>query len=535
MDQPVCPFLGTFDPNLNRGEHLDYPSFENRCLAIGDDAEAAREPLMLSDQATFCLSQGFHYCPRFQTAQAAGDMRGLYAETFGGFQGSAAAGAESGDLDSDWLQSNLADLTAELSGAADDERGDRRRWGWIGAGFVFLLVFLCAGALAVSTGWQMVSRGLADVPQGRLDTLNPGFQPTQAAVYLVITATSGGATPTTTAGAILIADTPTSVAVFPPAVTATPVPGGNNALTLGNGEAAPGIPDGNVPGQVQLVPQNEATPTVIAPLVNVQQPLPTPPTRRPTPTFEIPTSTPIAEPPTSTPVPLGPPLVIFGAQDEALKPGKCTSVAWQVENVAAVYYEGLGVSGKGAREECIDDETEYYNLVVYFADGSTRVYTTTVAVILPTATPTFTPSFTPRPQVTPTWTPVRPTDTPTPDITYGVTLGVGGSTHLTCSVGQTCDILLITANTGSHPDNITVRAQESGPWPSQICRLDGVCANDSILVSNVGSGYTAEVIMRLDIPANAESQSAELIFQAVSGNSGGAIQSDTLTVEVEVQ
>ena len=71
MDNHVCPFLGTLDETYKRGPHVDYPSFENRCLAVDEYGEDEACVVMLSDQATFCLSSGHALCPRYQAAQEA--------------------------------------------------------------------------------------------------------------------------------------------------------------------------------------------------------------------------------------------------------------------------------------------------------------------------------------------------------------------------------------------------------------------------------------------------------------------------------
>ncbi|MEZ4583671.1 MAG: hypothetical protein R3A10_18900 [Caldilineaceae bacterium] len=47
------------------------PSFENRCLAVDEYGEDEACVVMLSDQATFCLSSGHALCPRYQAEQEA--------------------------------------------------------------------------------------------------------------------------------------------------------------------------------------------------------------------------------------------------------------------------------------------------------------------------------------------------------------------------------------------------------------------------------------------------------------------------------
>ena len=77
MDNHVCPFLGTLDETYKRGPHVDYPSFENRCLAVDEYGEDEACVVMLSDQATFCLSSGHALCPRYQAAQEAATTKRL--------------------------------------------------------------------------------------------------------------------------------------------------------------------------------------------------------------------------------------------------------------------------------------------------------------------------------------------------------------------------------------------------------------------------------------------------------------------------
>ncbi len=60
----VCPFLGIIDETGKPAPYVEYPSFENRCFVTADP-----EAVMLTDQATFCLSSGYRHCPRLAAAQ----------------------------------------------------------------------------------------------------------------------------------------------------------------------------------------------------------------------------------------------------------------------------------------------------------------------------------------------------------------------------------------------------------------------------------------------------------------------------------
>src|SRR5215204_6035331 len=145
--------------------------------------------------------------------------------------------------------------------------------------------------------------------------------------------------------------------------------------------------------------------------------------------------------------PMGTPIVVFYADDKTMEPGDCTTVYWHVENVKAVYYENLGVDGRGQHDECVDDDPGDYNLMVILPNGATSMYTLTVGVIAPTNTPEPTPTRTEVPLPTETWTPEVPTSTPTPQVSYGARIEAGGETNITCERGATCELDLYAGNT----------------------------------------------------------------------------------------
>lgn len=537
MDGMLCPYLSTLDADRNAAAPLDYPSFENRCTAI-----AGGGSLMLSDQSTFCLVAAHRACPRFQQAQAAGSRLPISFDT------PLPDVPELEPLDSDLLGDSHQQLQHALDDLADEPVAARRAWGWIGAGAIFMSVLLCGSVAAAFAGWQAIRGDLfpgAPGAQGRLATLAEQPAPTTE-LFIVITATPpGAATDTPTAGAVLYQEpTPTSFA-FPVAVAPTPGPG-QPIVVAGPGGAAPGgPPSAALPGVTQ--PENGQTnaPLGAAPLAElpaaapaVELPLaePIPPTRRPTPEFEIPTSTPAPELPTATPTAtLGPPIIMFRSERANLDPGGCTLVSWNVKNVKEVYYEGQGVGGQGQKEECVEMEPEVLELLVVLPDGQPQVITTTIGVILPTETPTPTPTFTALPVQTPTWTPIPPTPSPTVVILVGAQLDVSGGSRQSCAIGAECLITLVVTNVGNQVDTIGAQIAGQGPWPAQLCRTDGVCGADTISLYNMGPGNSGSIVMQLNVPADVEPQTVTYGVQAFSGNSGGAVRSDVISVELEVK
>lgn len=81
-------------------------------------------------------------------------------------------------------------------------------------------------------------------------------------------------------------------------------------------------------------------------------------------TGETPTPTATATaPPEGSPTPLE-----FGADHNVLVAGECTFLRWQIDNVDAVFFDGVSVSGRGIREVC-PAETTRYTLLVLYPDG----------------------------------------------------------------------------------------------------------------------------------------------------------------------
>ncbi len=492
----ICPYLGTDATERADGEAIDYPSFENRCWA-GERPVS----LLLTDQATLCLCSGFRQCPRFVAARAARHP----AHTPAGQHL-----PESGPplSNEDPISHAIHELESEIKASKAARTRSRQRWGWIGAGLIFVSVLLCGGVFAGYIGWQLVYRDLMIPPPGSVDTLAEGQTPVLPQLYVIVTATAEPA-------ATFQPQAPSAQQQqFPQAVTPTAIVVGPSQAPAADQAAEPytlPLPGASV--------AQAASPQAVEPPPNVQLEIPT---RRPTPILDIPTSTSVpadavtpTPTPTATPV-LGPPLVLFSAQDSALAEGDCTLVTWNVENVRAVYYENLAVEGQGEREECMDDRMEDYVLTVILPDGSMRYYTTTVDYIPPTRTPEPKPTVPVVTNPTPTWTPWSPTATATPQVRYGVRLDLNGDAEVTCEYDAACDLELLVTNTGDGIDNLTLFFTEAGAWPRQLCRVDGVCSEDHLTIANIGPTNSAVIRLEVTVPEDAldETMTYRLVAQS---------------------
>ncbi|GAB4572955.1 MAG: hypothetical protein Kow0077_13830 [Anaerolineae bacterium] len=99
------------------------------------------------------------------------------------------------------------------------------------------------------------------------------------------------------------------------------------------------------------------------------------------PFFESP---PTPTPPPATPTPTSPPgavinFTVNGSGSATVIPGGCALVEWNTANVREVYYEGVGVSGVGSRNEC-PPATKTYTLRVVLQDGTETVRTVAIIV-----------------------------------------------------------------------------------------------------------------------------------------------------------
>ncbi len=519
MAAQICPFLITLDADRRRAAAVEFPSFENHCMAAGTP-----ELIVLGVQATYCLSAACTHCARFQSAQQGQEADAPFVPFVGVaediWQQPSAVGA-----------AGLGIGTLQASGG-DAESSGRARWRKVGAGLIFLSVLLCGSLTAAYSGWEWATRDLrAETAAGRVDVA-AALTAAPPAVYVVMTATpiqvaigepvtNPGTNPGTDANVIPLlpqAVTPTPIRLDPGAVAAAPT-AADGSSTAGEGQAA-----------------DESSSEVDVDLLV--------PTRRPTPVFDVPTSTPLAEEapsilptetPSLTPAPLGTPIIIFAPAQKELMKGECTMVRWNVQNVREVYYENLPMNGQGEREECINDKGKVYTLMVVLSDGQTQIITTSVEYLPPTPTPTPTPSFTPEPVFTPTWTPEPPTPTAPPNLFYATNLAVNGSSNINCAAGQPCEVGLLVTNGGSGSDNITLLVLESTGFSVELCRPDGVCGASSVPIINIGASNTAFVTARFSLPADAPSQSSGAAsFQARSDGSGGGVTSSAVSVTVVV-
>ncbi len=528
MGKVFCPYVGTLDTQDNPGTPIDYPSFENHCLAA-----ESNDGLLLTDQATFCLTSGHRFCSRYQVAAA---LELDQDEATAPQKNREKATATGDSLTPQWS----ADLALE---EVDEEgSGQRRLWGWVGAGIIFLTVLLCGAVFAAYTGWQMVNHSLLAQTTARVSTVN--VQPTVAPpVYIVMTATSAPqlgnmVAPPTQANGTEANGAP-AVASLPVAVTPTPVVVTGQQVQE-NGQAVEAVSPTPDNGQLTLVPTlPPSAPDQATPPVDLQVEVPT---RRPTPLFDLPTSTPdgnaaaaTAPPtPTATP-PRGTPAVQFGPLEQQILIHTCTAVRWHVQNVQSVYYENQPVEGDGQQEECIKERPKTYKLAVILFDGSTQVYSTTIVPYFPTKTPSPTPSFTPEVIPTPTWTQEPATPSPTPNIHYATTVAIDGGGQHSCSPGGNCEIGVLVTNSGDTSDNISVGLVQSGAWSPKLCRMDGVCSDNSLPLNGMGPGNTAYVKLVLTIPGDAAGQTAQYAVRSVSNGSNGMVMSDAANVTVEVK
>ncbi|HRW06639.1 MAG TPA: hypothetical protein P5121_16155 [Caldilineaceae bacterium] len=561
MSMTPCPYLVSEDPSGRQRAPQPYPSFENSCLAA-----ARNHSLLLADQATFCLSGACHICERYQAAMA-GEQASAPEPTAAQWQKppsvkpavgaaipSQAVANEMPFLDEDpWV--GTAGAPEEFTATGTPWQQVSTRWySWAAAALLFFAVLSVGGVFAAYTGWQLALDKLATARAGQVNTLASAPVEQVQPQFIVMTATDEPQVitlPTTSEPVVAprsgldakqSSDNEPQVPTgYPPAVTATPVvvvplpptaqpSSGQQDSTVQEDAGQQPQPTATL-ASIEL-PAVESTPTPV-PIINVQVAVPT---RRPTPEFDIPTSTP--EPPqptpTETPLPiLGTPIVVFAADETTIPPGECTHVRWHVENVRAVYYESLPAFGDGSKEECLDDEADSYALTVTFADGQTKIYTTTVGILWPTPTPSITPSFTPEILPTETWTPIPPTATPTPNVIYGAKLEINGENPYRCSVGTQCNIGVLATNTGDSLDTLAIEVLETGPWPVTVCSQIGTCSSQRLVIANVGPQNTVFVTLQITPPAESAGQTTAYLLRAVSDGSGGSVTSQVIELMVE--
>lgn len=76
----------------------------------------------------------------------------------------------------------------------------------------------------------------------------------------------------------------------------------------------------------------------------------------------------IPPPPTATPTPTVPAVpqtyIDFRASATVINKGQCVTIAWDVEGIKEVYYQGIGVTGHESRQECPQVTTTYHLRVI---------------------------------------------------------------------------------------------------------------------------------------------------------------------------
>jgi hypothetical protein len=137
----------------------------------------------------------------------------------------------------------------------------------------------------------------------------------------------------------------------------------------------------NVP-VVEPPPTPTGTPTQTPTLTTTPTPTTDLPTFTPTPT-----ETPAEDTPTPTvtltPTPDGNTTTIeFTANPTSISGGDCTTISWKVTGVKEVYFEGSGVGGAGAVQDC-PNETRTYRLRVIKLDNTEQTQEIQVQVVNP--------------------------------------------------------------------------------------------------------------------------------------------------------
>jgi hypothetical protein len=184
-------------------------------------------------------------------------------------------------------------------------------------------------------------------------------------------------------------------------------------------DGAESVPDvvhlvvGKAVAEVTPTPTPEST-EVVEPTLIVTPTLVV--TETPTPTATaVATIPPVTRAPTSTPTPTPTPpppeaMIDFGASAAQIDAGDCATLLWHVENVKAVFLDGVGVAGVGSKEVCPCKDTTYVLSITLLGDTKTeRSFTLRVKGSCITPMPTSTP--TPEPDTTPP--PVPPVVSPT--------------------------------------------------------------------------------------------------------------------------
>jgi len=133
--------------------------------------------------------------------------------------------------------------------------------------------------------------------------------------------------------------------------------------------------------------------------------------------------------------------VRFWADKTDLTAGECATLYWQTNNVLAVFFDNLGVSGDGQRVFC-PCEPESHTLRVRYLNGATEDFVITLNVTgqcgVTTAAPTPTATLSPRETIFD-----RATSTPRPAFTPAPTLPL---TDLTATPSPAAQLATATAS-----------------------------------------------------------------------------------------
>lgn len=134
-------------------------------------------------------------------------------------------------------------------------------------------------------------------------------------------------------------------------------------------------------------------------------------TAAPSPTMQSNSPTPLS---TSVDTALPEPVINFSTTSATLSPGACTQLQWDVENVTAVYLDGVEVDAYGSQQVCPQQTQTYILRAVY--PGGERIVPLELVVVEATPMADNSPTGQKVIESTPTTTPLS-TVAPTPDAT----------------------------------------------------------------------------------------------------------------------
>ncbi len=501
MDRPTrgCPYLGSLG---GANTYLNYPSFQNRCYVSGRS-----EPVSRDEQERFCLTEHFHECPRFQTAQSTSEND--------------KEPALPPEVEAELLEAYPVPPPSSPGGGRRPPGGRGIfAYALVGCGVLAFIGLLALAAL-FATLTLLSNQSRAKVPS----------------------------TPFPTPGLLSPVNTP--VPQISPASTASPQ-----------------TPSTSAPPSAPL-PTWTPTPTLIRTGVESPSPLPTPTPRPPlTPTSPfIPTSTwtPIQTFATPTPV-----LAIrsFLAQPVTIDYGDCSTLTWDVTGASNVFLNGEPIGLQGSKRVC-PVASKVFTLEARSVSG--RIERRSITIIVrptptptpsstptPTATPTRTPTptwfptftFTPTPTATPTPTfTVTPTATPTPfvittplptatptptppQLGYGFILSTEAE-RVQVTPGQWVAVLVSIDNVGDWPDAYWVSASvEKAGWGIDLC-TDSCYGPGPFQTPLVTNGRLFRFSLRILAPGDAKpGERVSVVVRVRSVGDSALEQRRALEVEV---